>query len=159
MLPRFLRFWFLAVLALCVLVGQVYGEVPAPPPVSIEWIDPPQELAQGKINVRVRLTANTDFRFPQWLADGQGPNFSVWIDRFPATGKPAALLPVVQRGIVSREPLTLYRGTSRELTGEFALNSDPGEYELFIRLGHSPETQCKGIRVRVIRGTVADVQK
>jgi hypothetical protein len=146
-----------AVFMLC----AVASAEPPPPMLTLEWIEPPRELVQGKITLKVRLRviAEGDVKLPEWVADGWGTNFVVFISKSPGDGKGTALPPATSRGFVKFESLTLKRGETRDIVGEFALNNEPGDYELFAQLTSAQKPRSKSIQVTVNPGRVVDTRK
>ena len=148
------------VAAAVVMLSTLASAETPPPMLSLEWIEPPRELVQGKISfkVRLRVVAEGTVKLSEWVADGWGTNFAVFISKSPDE-KGTALPPATPRGFVKFESLTLKRGESRDIVGEFALNSEPGNYQMFAQLTAEQKPRSESIKVTVKPGRVVDIRK
>lgn len=129
------------------------------PSASIEWINAPRECPQGRLKLKIRLTAATDFDFRYWLVEGTGgTNFTVYIRRAKSEEQPEQLRTTFPVGAITVEPLRLKRGEVREVVSEFALNNAPGEYEVFAQIS-AFKASTDVIPVRVTPGKIIEVSK
>lgn len=127
----------------------------------MKWKDLPQELQQGKIVLHVQLknVQKENIKMSEWIADGWGANFGVLICK-PEKRSDCKNLPVATpRGFIKYESMTLKAGESCDLTGEFNLNVEPGEYEVVAVLKSSPSVLTTPANFHVTRGQIFDTKK
>src|SRR5262245_32455323 len=112
--------------------NQCAAQSISPAGMVLNWADVPRELPQGKIRLKLSLRNETgkEVALSEWVPEGWGPAFSVTIRKRIEGAKGVLLSPVPPRSIVKRESITLTIGEIREITGTFALNNEPGDYEL-----------------------------
>jgi hypothetical protein len=158
---RFFRTTGLAITLLSAAMANTTGSDPTVPGLSLEWVDPPHNFAQGVVECRVRVknVSKRTVTIANWIAEGWGWNFTVYISQPLAGAKSTALQPVTPRGFVKFQTVSFSPGEYRDLRARFVLDNRPSNYQLIAKLSSLPAIASKPITIHVDPGTTVDIGK
>lgn len=137
------------------------GVSPNSPKLEVEWVKLPRALPQGRavFSVRLRNLTKQDLELSEWIEEGWGANFVVAFYRLGTNTVSTNPPPAAPRGLVRRASYTLKGKERLELSGEFNLNVEPGEYEVVAHLRCVPTASSPRVKLRVTTGKITDPGK